>query len=57
MVILFGFLQEELESVQNRANRFVTGKYDYENASTTGIRGQPKWGSLKKKRKDNIDSH
>ena len=25
MVALFGILQEELESVQNRANRFVTG--------------------------------
>ena len=42
-------LQEELEKVQNRAARFVTRNYVYE----TGILGQLKWESLKKRRKDN----
>ena len=46
-------LQEELESVQKRAARFVTGNYIYETRSMTGILGQLKWESLKKKRKDN----
>ena len=40
-------LQEELEKVQNRAARFVTGNYDM-----TGILGQLKWESLKKRRND-----
>ena len=39
-------LQEELESVQKRAARFVTGNYKYET-------GQLKWESFKKRRKDN----
>ena len=46
-------LQEELERVQKRAARFVTGNYNYETGSMTGILGQLKWESLKKKRKDN----
>ena len=46
-------LQEELESVQKRAARFVTGNYNYETGSTTGILGQLKWEALKKRRKDN----
>ena len=46
-------LQEELEKVQNRAARFVTRNYVYETGSMTGILGQLKWESLKKKRKDN----
>ena len=46
-------LQEELESVQKRATRFVTGDYNYETGSMTGILGQLKWESLKKRRKDN----
>ena len=46
-------LQEELESVQKRAARFVTGNYSYETGSITGILGQLKWESLKKRRKDN----
>ena len=46
-------LQEELESVQKRAARFVTGSYNYETGSMTGILGQLKWESLKKRRKDN----
>ena len=46
-------LQEELESVQKRAARFVTGNYSYETGSITGILGQLKWESLKKRREDN----
>ena len=42
-------LQEELEKFQNRAARFVTRNYVYE----TGILGQLKWESFKKRRKDN----
>ena len=45
-------LQEELESVQKRVDRFVTGNYSYETGSMTGILGQLKWESLKKRRKD-----
>ena len=37
-------LQEELESVQKRAARFVTGNYSYETGSMTGILGQLKMG-------------
>ena len=46
-------LQEELESVQKRAARFVTGTgiYNCETGSMTGI--QLKWESLKKQRKNN----
>ena len=43
--------REELEKVQNRAARFVTGNYVYETWSMTGILGQLKW--LEKMRKDN----
>ena len=46
-------LQEELESVQKRAARFVTGNYNYETGSMTGILGQLKWEFLRKRRKDN----
>ena len=46
-------LQEELESLQKRAARFVTGNYSYETGSMTGILVQLKWESLKKRRKDN----
>ena len=46
-------LLEELESVQKRAARFVTGNYNYETGNMTGILGQLKWESLKKRRKDN----
>ena len=35
-------LQEELESVQKRAARFVTGNYNYETGSMTSILGQLK---------------
>ena len=46
-------LQAELESVQKRVARFVTGNYKYETGSMTGILGQLKWESHKKRRKDN----
>ena len=46
-------LQEVLEKVQNRAARFVTRNFVYETGSMTGILGQLKWKSLKKRRKDN----
>ena len=40
-------LQEELESVQKRAGRFVTGNSNYyETGSMTAILGQLKWESL-----------
>ena len=45
-------LHEELEKVQNRAARFVTGHYVFETGSMTDILGQLKWESLKKRRKD-----
>ena len=45
-------LQEELQKVQNRAARFVTGNYVFETGSMTGILVQLKWESLKKRRKD-----
>ena len=45
-------LQDELEKVQKRATRFVTGNYVYETGSMTGILEQLKWESLKKRRKD-----
>ena len=34
-------LQEELESVQKHGARFVTGNYNYETGSMTGILGHP----------------
>ena len=40
-------LQEELERVQKRTARFVTGVYNYETGSMTGILGQLKLESLK----------
>ena len=46
-------LQEELESMQKRAARIVTGNYNYETGSMTGILVQLKWESFKKRRKDN----
>ena len=46
-------LQEELEKVPNRAARFVTRNYTFEEGSMTGILEQLKWESLKKRRTDN----
>ena len=45
-------LQNELEKVQNRAARFVTGNYNFETGSMTGILEHLKWKSLKKRRRD-----
>ena len=45
-------LQDELEKVQKRAARFVTGNCVYETGSMTSILKQFKWESLKKRRKD-----
>ena len=45
-------LQDELEKGQNRAARFVTRNYVYETESMTGILGQLKWESFKKRRTD-----
>ena len=45
-------LQNELEKVQNRAARFVTGNYNFETGSMTGILEHLKWESLKKRRRD-----
>ena len=39
--------KEEMEKVQNRAARFVTGNYVFEAGSMTGDLGQLKWESLK----------
>ena len=44
--------QDELQNVQNRAARFVTGNYNYDTGSMTGILEQLKWESLKKRRRD-----
>ena len=43
--------QEALEKVQNRADRFVTGNYNFENGSMTSILEQLGWESLHKRRK------
>ena len=45
-------LQNELKKVQNRAARFVTGNYNFEAGSMTGILEHLKWESLKKRRRD-----
>ena len=38
------------KKVQNRAARFVTGNYDFETGSMTGILEHLKWESLKNER-------
>ena len=45
-------LQNELEKVQNRAARFVTGTYNLETGGMTGILEHLKWESIKKRRRD-----
>ena len=50
--ILISF-KKNWKKVQNRAARFGTRNYVYETGSMTGILGQLKWESLKKRRKDN----
>ena len=44
-------IQEELEKVQNRAAKFVTGNYNFETGSMTSILEQLGWESLHKRRK------
>ena len=41
--------QEELESVQKRASRFITGNYNSETGSMTGIPGKSKRESVSRK--------
>ena len=45
-------LQNELENVQNGAAKFVTGNYNFETGSMTGILEHLKWESCKKLRRD-----
>ena len=45
-------IRNELEKVQNRVARFVTGNYNFETGSMTGILEHLKWESLKKRRRD-----
>ena len=45
-------LQNELEKVQNRAARFVTGNHNFKTGSMTGILELLKWESLEKRRRD-----
>ena len=45
-------LQNELKKVQNRAARLVTGNYNFETGSMTGILENLKLESLKKRRRD-----
>ena len=45
-------LQDELEKVQKRAAMFLTGNYNYETGSMTGILEHLKWESLKKRWRD-----
>ena len=45
-------VQNELEKVQNRAARFVTGNYIFETGGMTGILEHLKWASLKKRKRD-----
>ena len=45
-------LQNGLEKVRNQAARFVTGNYNFETGSMTGILEHLKWESLKKQRRD-----
>ena len=44
-------LQDELEKVQNRAARFITGNYNFETGSMTKVLEQLKWESLEQRRK------
>ena len=47
-----GCRPSELEKVQNRAARFVTGNYNFVTGSMTGILEHLKWESLKHRRRD-----
>ena len=50
-------LQNELEKVQYRAARFVTGNYNFESGSMTGILEYLKWASHKKNGGKTVDSY
>ena len=45
-------LQDELEKVQSKAARFVTGNYNFETGNMSKILEQLKWESLKQREKD-----
>ena len=47
------FTSAEFTQFAKEGARFVTGNYNYETGSMTGILGQLKWESPKKRRKDN----
>ena len=47
-----GVGRSELETFQNRTARFVTGNYNFETGSMTGILEHLKWESLKKRKRD-----
>ena len=51
-LILISF-RKKYKRFKNRAARFLTRNYVYETGSMTGIPGQLKWESLKKRIKDN----
>ena len=44
--------QDELDKIQHRLARFLTGNYNYVTGSLTGILEHLKWESIKKRRKD-----
>ena len=45
----FGAKTDKLEKLQNRADKFVTGKYNFETGSMTKSLEQLKWESLKQR--------
>ena len=47
-----GGLQNELKKVQNRVAKFITGNYNFETGSMTGIFEHLIWESLKKRRRN-----
>ena len=53
MTFRFGTPRCSSSGLQKRAARFVTGNYNYETGSMTGILGQLKWEFIKKRMKVN----
>ena len=53
MAVRFCSSSGRIRKLAKRAARFVTGNYSYGTGSMTGILGQLKWESLKKRREDN----
>ena len=53
LILLYKGLKGKASVTTDDLIRFVTGNYNYETGSMTGILGQLKWESLKKRRKDN----